>query len=158
MARKKTVKRMSEKDKEAWDTLYEYVRTNLLGYDKNQSLSSSMVLRLKGLLVNKFMENCNIKDTAHYSYEVVLNTFKFCAPEILKAFNNNYFKDEMYRFNYMLKIVESHLNTVYMRMRDAEKTKESINNHNASDEHTYVNTFKASEDNHNRKNKYDNLW
>ena len=50
-------KRMSTKDKADWDKLYEYVRHNVMGYDENQSLSKNMVLRLKGLLTNKFMAN-----------------------------------------------------------------------------------------------------
>ena len=72
---------MSEEQKIAWENLYYYVK-NLLGYDENQALSSTMVLRLKGLSTNKFIENGNIKDGANYSYEVILNTFKFCSIDI----------------------------------------------------------------------------
>ena len=78
-------KKMTEKEKEDWDALYQYVRKNIMNYDDNQALSSKMVLRLKGLLTNKFMENNNIKDTANYSYEAILNTFKFCSPQISRA-------------------------------------------------------------------------
>ena len=70
-------KKMTEKEKKDWEALYMYVKI-LLGYDENQALSSTMVLRLKGLLTNKFIENNNIESTANYSYEVILNTFKFC--------------------------------------------------------------------------------
>ena len=48
-----TRKHMSKQEKADWDELYEYVRTEVMGYDQNQSLSSEMVLRLKGLLSNK---------------------------------------------------------------------------------------------------------
>ena len=72
MARKK----MTEKEKQDWEALYYHVK-NLMGYDENQALSNTMVLRLKGLLTNKFMENNNIQSTANYSYETILNTFKF---------------------------------------------------------------------------------
>ena len=74
---KKNVKHMSEQEKLDWDELYQYVRTNIMGYDQNQALSNSMALRLKGLLTNKFMENNNVENTANYSYNVILNTFKF---------------------------------------------------------------------------------
>ena len=47
-----TRKHMSKQEKADWDELYEYVRTEVMGYDQNQSLSSEMVLRLKGLLSN----------------------------------------------------------------------------------------------------------
>ena len=120
-------KKMTEKEKQDWEALYFYVN-NLLGYDENQALSSTMVLRLKGLLTNKFIENKNIENSANYSYEVILNTFKFCSSDIYKALRTNNFKDEMHRFNYILKIVEKNINTVYLRMKNVEKTKEEAKN------------------------------
>lgn len=120
-------KKMTEKEKQDWEALYFYMK-NLLGYDENQALSSTMVLRLKGLLTNKFIENKNIENSANYSYEVILNTFKFCSSDIYKALRTNNFKDEMHRFNYILKIVEKNINTVYLRMKNVEKTKEEAKN------------------------------
>lgn len=120
-------KKMTEKEKQDWESLYYYVK-NLMGYDENQALSSTMVLRLKGLLTNKFMENNNIESTANYSYETILTTFKFCSPEINKALRTNRFADEMHRFNFILKVVERNINTVYLRMKNIEKTKEEAKN------------------------------
>ena len=120
-------KKMSEEQKIAWENLYYYVK-NLLGYDENQALSSTMVLRLKGLSTNKFIENNNIKDSANYSYEVILNTFKFCSPQISKALKTNSWTNEMHRFNYILKIVESNINNVYLRMKNVQKNKEEAKN------------------------------
>ena len=114
---------MSEKEKQDWEALYFYVK-NLLDYDENQSLSSTMVLRLKGLLTNKFIENNNIQSTANYSYETVLNAFKYSSLDIQRALRTNSFKDEQHKFNYVLKIVEKNINTVYMKMRNTEKAKE----------------------------------
>lgn len=116
--------RMTKQEKEQWDSLYEYVRSNVLGYDYNQSLSRDVVLRLKGLLTNKYMENRNTKDTAHYSYLVVLNTFKFCNMDIQRGLKTISFKDERHKINYIMKIVESNLNTVYNRMQNATKAKD----------------------------------
>ena len=120
-------KKMTEEEKKSWENLYYYVK-NLLGYDENQALSSTMVLRLKGLLTNKFIENNNIESTANYSYETILNTFKFCSPDIQKALRTNIFKDENHRFNYILKIVEKNINTVYMKMKNVQKAKEEAKN------------------------------
>ena len=120
-------KKMSEKDKQDWESLYFYVK-GLLGYDENQALSSTMVLRLKGLLTNKFIENGNITSTANYSYEVILNTFKFCSPTINKALRTNSWTNEMHRFNYILKVVEGNINNVYLRMKNLQKTKEEAKN------------------------------
>ena len=117
-------KRMTEEEKVAWDELYTYVRKNIMGYDDNQALSSTMVLRLKGLLTNKFMENNKIEATANYSYVTILNAFKYSSLDIKKALRTNNWANEMHKFNYILKIVEKNINTVYMRMKNVEKAKE----------------------------------
>ena len=146
---------MTEKEKQDWDSLYTYVKTNIMGYDENQALSSTMVLRLKGLLTNKFMENNNIKSTANYSYEVILNTFKFCSNDIQKALRTNSFKDESHRFNYVLKIVEKNINDVYMRMRNAQKAKEEARN-TTVEMPTYTGAeFKPKEK---KNDKFSDLW
>lgn len=152
-----TKKHLSKEDKLYWIELYEYVRKNVMGYDENQSLSKNMVLRLKGLTNNKFMANNNIADTANYSYQIILNTFKFCMPDIQKGLRSSSFKDENHKFNYVLKIVESSINTVYMKMKSAEKTKEEIDRHDISDAANYVNNFRPKENNRNNK-KYSDLW
>ena len=150
MARKK----MTEKEKQDWENLYFYVK-KMLGYDENQALSSTMVLRLKGLLTNKFIENNNIESTANYSYETILNTFKFCSPEISKALRTSRFADEMHKFNYVLKIVEKSINTVYMKMKNVEKAKEEAKNAVVEmPTHTSA-EFKPKEK---KVDKFTNLW
>lgn len=128
MAKRVVKHSMTKEEIKEWDAIYDYVRYNILGYDENQSLSTTMVLRLKGLLNNKFMANNNTEDTANYSYKVVLNTFKFCSPEIKRSLMDVNFKNETHKFNYIIKIVESNLNTVYLRMKNAEKVKNEIEN------------------------------
>jgi hypothetical protein len=151
MARKK----MTEEEKMAWDELYTYVRKNIMGYDDNQALSSTMVLRLKGLLTNKFMENNNIKSTANYSYETILNTFKYSSLDIQRALRTNNFKDEMHKFNYVLKIVEKNINTVYIKMKNAKKAKEEAKNTTIEAPiHTGA-EFKPREK---KKDKFTDLW
>lgn len=145
---------MTEEEKAAWENLYYYVK-NLLGYDENQALSNTMVLRLKGLLTNKFMENKKIETTANYSYETILNTFKFCSPDINKALRTNNFKDEMHRFNYLLKIVEKNINTVYMRMRNAQKAKEEAKNTSVEAPVHIGADYKPKEK---KKDKFTDLW
>lgn len=151
MARKK----MTEKEKQDWENLYYYVKS-LMGYDENQALSNTMVLRLKGLLTNKFMENNSIKSTANYSYETILNTFKYCSQDIQKALRTCNFKDEQHKFNYILKIVEKNINDVYIRMKTIEKTKEEAKTIDMSHTAKYVNTFKKKDKKAN--NRLDELW
>lgn len=151
MARKK----MTEEEKIAWDALYTYVKKNIMGYDDSQALSNTMVLRLKGLLTNKFIENKNIEDTANYSYEVILNAFKYSYLDIQRALRTNNFKDEMHRFNYLLKIVEKNINTVYVRMKNAEKAKEEAKNTTIEvPVHTGA-EFKPKEK---KKDRFTDLW
>lgn len=145
---------MTEKEKQDWENLYYHVK-NVMGYDENQALSSAMVLRLKGLLTNKFMENNKIESTANYSYETVLNAFKYSSLDIQKALKTNNFKDEQHKFNYILKIVEKNINTVYVRMRNAEKAKEEAKNTTVEvPTHTGA-EFKPRE---NKKDKFTDLW
>lgn len=146
---------MSEKDKKNWESLYNYVK-KVMGYDNDQALSKNMVLRLKGLTTNKFMENKKIEDTANYSYEVILNTFKYCSPDIQRALNNVNFVDEQHKFNLILKIVERNINTVYMKMKNIERAKEEIESVDMTETVEYVNTFKSKDKKKN--NRLDELW
>lgn len=151
MARKK----MTEKEKQDWDNLYTYVKKNIMGYDNNQSLSNAMVLRLKGLLTNKFMENNNIESTANYSYETVLNAFKYSSFDIQKALRTNNFKDEKHKFNYILKIVEQNINTVYVKMKNVEKAKEEAENTMIE---VPVHTGAEFQPREKKKDKFTDLW
>ena len=151
MARKK----MTEKEKKDWEELYTYVKKNVMGYDENQALSNTMVLRLKGLLTNKFIENGNIESTANYSYETILNTFKYSSIDINKALRTNNFKDESHKFNYVLKIVEKNINTVYVKMKNVEKAKEEAKN-NTVEAPTHTGAeYKPKEK---KKDKFTDLW
>lgn len=154
MAKNTTKKKMTEEEKAAWERLYYYVK-NLLGYDENQALSSQMVLRLKGLLTGKFIENKNIQDNAGYSYDIILATFKYCKPDIDKALRTNRFQNEQHKFLYITKIVENNINDVYLRMKNAEKAKEEAKNTTVeTSKHTGA-EFKPKE---NKNDKFADLW
>ena len=153
MARKK----MSDKEKEDWSLLYNHVK-NLMGYDESQALSKNMVLRLKGLSTNKFMENKRIEDTANYSYEVILNTFKYCSPELQKVLRTMSFVDEQHKFNMLLKIVERNINNVYMKMKVATKANEKITEINTSIA-TYTGVqYKSKELKKKKEDKFSDFW
>lgn len=129
---KTSKKKMTEQELADWDELYEYVRSKVMGYDKNQSLTPYIVLRLKGLVDGKAVANKKIKDKAHYSYKVILNTFKYSMPDIGRAVERIAFKDESAKFNYIMRIVENNINTVYIRMKNVEKVKEEADRISAS--------------------------
>lgn len=119
-------KRLSEQEIQEWDDLYQYVKISVMGYNPDQALPRQWALRLKGMLVNKYMETYSIEDSANYSYVTILNTFKYSMPEIKKAFRSVNFKDENHKFNLVMKIVERNINTVYVREKAVEKAKEKI--------------------------------
>ena len=62
----------------------------------------------------------------------------------------------MHKFNYILKVVESNINDVYMRMKAVEKAKEEIELADAIHTTEYINTFKTKEKKKN--NRLDELW
>lgn len=153
--RKMAKKKMTEKEKKDWESLYYYVKRNIMNYDEDQALSNTMVLRLKGLLTNKFMENNNIKDTANYSYETILNTFKFCSNDISKALRTNNFKDEMHKFNYVLKIVEPKINDIYVRTKNVKKAKEEAKKTTVE---VYNHVGAEYKPKQKKKDKFSDLW
>ena len=77
--------KMTFEESQEWDELYKYVKINILGYDKMQTLPPNIVTRLQGLLHGKYMVNNKTVNKANYSYKTVLNTFKFCSQDIKKA-------------------------------------------------------------------------
>lgn len=117
---------MTSIEKEQWDKLYQYVKTEILLYDSSQSIPSGLVLRLKGLAKGKYIENRSIGDKADYSYEIVLYTFQICKPSIMSAISNKIFESESSKFHYICKIVENNINDVYLRVQRAKKSEENI--------------------------------
>ena len=69
---------MTDLEKKQWDELYQYVKTEILHYDSNQSIPKNIILRLKGMQNGKLMANKKTQNNAEYSYEIILYTFKIC--------------------------------------------------------------------------------
>lgn len=150
-------KKMTDTEKEQFDKLYQYVKSEILMYNKTQSIPQSLVLRLKGLAVGKFLENKNIEDKAKYSFEIVLYTFQICKPIILGAISNKSFETESQKFNYICKIIENNLNDVYIRVAKAKQTEEKIENmDNSNLLHSSAGYVQKTENNRNKK--LENLW
>lgn len=155
-AKKEKVRKMTKQENKEWNELYEYVRTKVMGYEGKQYLEPYIVLRLKGLAEGKAMANRKQKGNACYSYLLILNTFKYCMPDIQRAVGRIAFKDTCSKFNYIMRIVENNINTVYIRMKNAEKAKEEAQESDVSYAANYVNMFKAKKTNSTKK--LDDLW
>lgn len=123
--KKNSVKTMSEEEKKELDELYQYVK-DLLGYDENQTLSSQIVLRLKGLRYGKTIERRDIEDKAKYSYKVILYTFMACKQKILQSIKTKEFTSDFAKMLYICAIVENNINDIYMRTQRAEQAQKSI--------------------------------
>lgn len=127
MATKEPKHRRTKEETECLNEIYRYVQEDVLHYDGNvQKLGKREALRIQGLRHGKFIANNNTEDMSDYPFDVILNTFKFCQPAIQKALATTNFKDESHKFNYIMKIVESKLNDVYLRMKSAEKAKSKM--------------------------------
>lgn len=161
---KQQSKKMSEQEKQRWDELYQYVKKEVFNYDDNQALSRTAVLRLKGLRTSRFMENNNVESMSNYSYEVILNTFKACYVSIQNALHCKEFQDDSHKLNYILKIVEPKINSVYKRMKDSELAKqkqEELIDYTMKTHHpNYENHFHAQQEEINPilVKKFKDLW
>ena len=116
---------MSEKEKQDFDKLYQYVK-KVLGYDNDMALPKFMVLRLKGLSEGKFMANKKTKSKANYDYYTIYLTFVYCKDKIQKALQTKNFSNEQNKFNYIMAIVENNINDVVIRLKNAKKVEEKI--------------------------------
>lgn len=111
-----------EKDK--WDNLYEYVRTEILQYDEKQSLNKHQRSRLQGMRSGEYGNKRNKKVSLSeegYPYDVILMAFKVKKIAIKEAITErSKFKDEKHMFDYLMVIVESVINDVYARMKERQ--------------------------------------
>jgi len=127
-----------------WEQLYDYVNDKVMNYEKNM-LSRDMVLRLKGMRDGKFFQDTKQSTDGIYPSKVILYTFKYCMADIQRAIQNNNFKSENHKFNYILKIVESNLNTVYVKMKKNEQAQKLAEAVDIEVPQEYVDRFKKRE-------------
>lgn len=117
--------KMSKEEIKEWNELYEYVKTTILGYNKDKKLSKWFVLRLVGLHEGKFCANKTIKPMANYDYKTILMTFKMNKIDILNGIKDkDKFKDEQHKINYIMVIIENKINDTYDMINRVNKAKE----------------------------------
>lgn len=137
-------KKMPVEELDYWEQLYNYVNDKVMDYEKSM-LSKEMILRLKGLREGKFFQNTEQSLEGIYPSKVILYTYKFCMSDIQRAIRNNHFNSENHKFNYILKIVESNLNTVYVRMKKNEQAQKQAEVTDNETPVEYVDRFKKRE-------------
>lgn len=113
-----------EQEQEEWIELYEYVKNDILKYEKCMKLPKFLILRLKGLRNGKFIANKNTKPLGEYTFKIITLTFKINKIEIINAISSGEkFKDEKHKINYIMAIVENKINDTYIRLSKVEKAK-----------------------------------
>ena len=118
---------MTEKEKQQFGELYQYVKKEVFNYDDKQSLPSSFVLGLKGLATGKLIENKKQKNKADYGYDTVLLAFKLSKGKIDYVCRTKDFQKEEQKFRYIRKIVECELNNAYLLNKRYEEEKNKVN-------------------------------
>lgn len=113
---------MTDKELKELDELYEYIRTEIMGYTKNVPLPNYFVLRLKGLSKARFISD--IKDANSYTFYTfleILYTFKANKIQILNSLKTKQFKDENHKINYIMVIIEKDINNIKTNMIRKQK-------------------------------------
>ena len=119
-------KKMSEEEKRDWNELCVYVKKEILKYGDDTKFPRFLALRLKGLANGQYIVNNNQKLQGKYTFYEIKITFMYCKQNILYGFSKNVFEDENHKISYMMKIVESSLNTIRERLRSKQRQEERI--------------------------------
>lgn len=106
-----------------WDTLYNYVRFEILNYTKEKQLSPNQRRRLQSLRSGEMIVK-GTKVEGGYDYDVILTTFKAKRIDIEKATYNKTFDTENGKFNYIMAIIENSINDIAKRLEQRAKEKE----------------------------------
>lgn len=154
--------KITDKEKQEFDKLYQYVK-KILGYSDDMALPKFMVLRLKGLTEGKFMANKKTTSKASYDYYTIYLTFIYCKDKIQKALQTKKFANEQNKFNYIMAIVENNINDVVIKLKNAKKVEEKIEKTEIVDYEIKVDKNNADIKSHKSDNKTfdsltDNLW
>ena len=147
------------KEYEDWCEVYEYMKKDILGYDETMKLPKYVVLRLIGLSEGKFMANKKQESFGEYPFSTILITMKMSKGSINSYIHNNKskFKDEQHKVNGVMKIIESKINDVVLRLRNIDKSEEKIEQSETSHyEHKSAEYKPTSKDRYNEK--LDDLW
>ncbi|MED1665675.1 hypothetical protein [Brevibacillus laterosporus] len=120
---------MMEEEKK-WKSLYQYIKVEIFRYDTMQSLSKHCVSRLKGLRSGNYgvRKNTKVSLSEHgYPYEIIHMTFKVKKVDILNSFaDKSKFSSEEHQVDYMMAIIQNHINDVYQRVREREENDKKL--------------------------------
>lgn len=104
-----------------------YIEREFYGYDCNQHLKQPACLWLRGLMNGKEAGGwLEVNGVSNYPIKCALIAFQINRIKIINALQGKEFKSEESRMRYICSIVKDDIDNVYMRLKRAEQTKESI--------------------------------
>lgn len=117
-----------KKENKQWNELCGYVKKEILEYDDNMKFPQYLALKLQGIKRGEHIANNNHVVNANYDDYTILCTFKICKKKIVTYLHENEKKiqDERHRINLIMKMIETEINDVYLRIQKAEKTKSKV--------------------------------
>ena len=150
-----TEKEKKAKEEKVFRELCDYVAKSIMGYDENQTLSKDMILRLRGLKTGQYMANKNAPSMAHYPYEIILLTFKYVKQhELDSILQSKKFNDDKHKFNYILKIIDSNINTVYNKIKKIKEEQNRVDNIEVVELPNYNNQYEKK----NLNKNFEKFW
>lgn len=108
-----------------FNELYEHIK-GVLGYTNEQQLPRYLIIRLQdlrnGTIIQRGVGRV-IKQKEGYKYDIILNTFLTHGDDIRWSLSNKTFKNEHQKINYMMAIIDSNINDVYIDMHNKQTIK-----------------------------------
>lgn len=115
-------RKTSQEEQDWWDALYAYIKNNILELEPKLNLSQYTVLRLRGMAQGCFVGKDRDEYDLTYGYRVVLAAFNKMAPLIKYGFQTKTFNNLQHKVNWMMSVVEPHLNEIYIN-EESERTR-----------------------------------
>lgn len=116
-------KRLKDIEVDKRNTLYEYIKVEIMGYTKEKQLTPSMMTKLLSLRNGSLVRRGIVMNNNGYDYGLILTTFKAKKIEIERAIFGKTFEDDNHKFNYVMVIVANNINEVAKRLENANKQK-----------------------------------
>lgn len=111
----------ARKERKELDKVCDYLKEEILGYDKQQAIDSRIVQRIQGIRSGQHLPSKNSKvyfSENGYDYDTILLTFKVKKPDILYALGSTRFKNEQHKMDYIIVIIQNSINDVYIRRKE----------------------------------------
>lgn len=157
----------SQEEQDWWDALYMYVKNDILELDPKLHLNQYTVLRLRGMAQGCFVGKKRDEYDLTYGYRVVLAAFSKMAPLIKYGFQTKTFNNLQHKVNWMMSIIEPHLNEIYIEEESERKRIEDLQNQTSNisqdieryqQTNNYINSTTEFKESKTWDKKYEDMW